>query len=171
MFDRNETEACLRILVAVAMADGTFTSDEERALGILASVEGASPRDAPRTIDVAKEAARVRSKEARRAVFEAAVAMSEVDGACHPNEHALLVDLGRALGIEDAPKLAVKEEKVWHDELAASRERLAEVEARFLKQIGSEGELSQAAYEALVRELREARQEILREGLGGAIVH
>ncbi|MCA9583757.1 MAG: hypothetical protein KC657_00190 [Myxococcales bacterium] len=169
MLHRNDTEACLRILLAVALADGTVTSDEERALGILAGVHDLPKADASLIVDIPKEAARISSPEARRATYDAAIAMSEIDGHCTAEEHALLVTIGKALGFDDPPGLTVREH-AWHEDLDEPRARLASVESKFLHEMARADTMSNAAYAARVEELRAEREAILREALGAAIV-
>ena len=161
--DRNETEACLRILFAVAVADGTVSADEERALAILAGYDGSE--EMPRLLDIQKEAGRIKSSAARHATFDAAVAIAEVDGRCTKEEHALLEQLRGSLGVPSLPPPA-EAEVSWRERLEEPRAKLAAAEVKFLHTLADKGgDLSTQAYAALVEELRQQRSAILNEAL------
>lgn len=98
---RDERVACLRILVAMAEADGVLLASEEatieRALGE-ADVPGVTLLQIlERPIDVDAELAVLSGEEARRAAFDAAFALAHVDGQSTPAEEALLKKLEAAL--------------------------------------------------------------------------
>jgi uncharacterized tellurite resistance protein B-like protein len=166
----NETEACLRILFAVAVADGDVSADEERALAILAGYDG-SPESLPGVLDIAAEAARITSLEARRATLDAAVAIAEVDGRCTREEHAVLERLRNALGVDETVPLEAVE-GAWHEQLLEPRERLAAAEVKFLHTLAAKRDaMSTADYAALVEDLRAERARILREAIGPRAPH
>lgn len=162
--DRSEAQACLRILFVVALADGRVSPDEERALAILAGYGGDEAM--PALLDVPAEVARIRSPAARRATFDAAVALATVDGRCSPEEHQLLEQLRVAFGIEDAPSVD-SSEAAWREELREPLQRLAAEEVDFLHAIAKERDrLSEEAYAAMVEDLRARRARILEDALG-----
>jgi tellurite resistance protein len=166
--NRDESEACLRILFTVAIADGRVSTDEERALAVLAGYDGGA--DVPAVIDIPKEVLRIKSPAARRATFDAAVAIAEVDGRCSPEEHALLEQLRTALGIADAPPLDTAEHQ-WEEQLREPLQQLAREEVSFLHKLASDRDkLSEDTYAALVEDLRERRTRILAEALSPAAV-
>ncbi len=161
--DPSESEASFRILVAVARADGHIAADEERALAILARLDSA--RDMDGQVDVAKEAARIRSPDLRRATFDAALALASVDGQCTQEEHALLIQLRVALDITDCPSVAVAE-AAWLEKMRAPLAELSDLEVRFLRAVALEGEdMTDRQYATLVSEFSRKRAEVLRDGL------
>jgi len=163
--DRTEARACLKLLLAVAHADGEVSSDEARIIA-LHDPDGDTSLAAG-AIDIEREAAAIRSEEAKARTFDAAVALADVDGRCTPAEHAILERIRVALGVTDAPGLA-RAEREWAERLAGPRADLARADAEFLKSLArarTESGLSDDTYRALVDELRHTRQEILREAL------
>jgi tellurite resistance protein len=165
--NREEADACMRILVAVARADGNVAADEERAL---AALVGASQRDAPGEIDVSAEARHLRTPEARRATFEAAVALASVDGRCSPEEHALLGRLEEALEIDSGPDLRVAE-AAWLERVKQPLAELAAAEVTFLRTLSSRrSEMSDQEYLRLASELQRVRASTLAAALAPAKV-
>ena len=160
--ESTEAEACLRVLCAVAAADGRVDKTEADALVALGN------RSVPENaVNVEREARRISSTEARRVTFEAAVALASIDGRVDPAEHRILEQLHRALELTDSFDLAVTEGE-WTDRLRAHRSELADADADFLHRVAAEtreGSLDSAHYTALVEELRARRQAILRDAL------
>lgn len=166
--DRFEAEASFRILVAIARADGHVAVDEERALAILARFDSA--RDLGQQIDVAREVARIRSPDVRRATFQAALALASVDGKCTPEEHALLTELRAALQIDDCPDLAVAEE-AWLAKMKEPVADLSELEVTFLREIALKREgMTDREYASLVADFSQRRSSVLRDALEPAIL-
>lgn len=169
---RDEADACLRILAAVARVDGDMSADEKRALAVFAEETrefgAVGPQNSrPPPIDVAREAERIQSPEARRATFEAALAMTQVDGRSTPEEHGLLVALRDAMKLDDVGDVTVEEGR-WRDELRLPLRELADADQAFLKAVQKErdgGELSSERYVAMVEELRREHARVLREAL------
>ncbi len=90
-----EAVASLRILVAVAQADGVIHDEERKS--IEAALEGISlPEGATaetllaEKIDVAVQLAQLTSPEARGEIWKSAFAMANADGSCSPEEQKLL---------------------------------------------------------------------------------
>lgn len=164
--DPREADACLRILCAVAAVDGHVESVENRVLDLFSATEGGHPTH--EDIDVDREARRIRSEAARRATFEAAVALANVDGQCSSEEYALLEHLQRALELETSLDIEVLEDK-WSDRLRPRRAELEEADVDFLHHIerarNEEGGLTPDRYTALVAELRARRDVILHDAL------
>lgn len=166
--DRTEARACVKLLLAVARADGVLTSDEARILALY-DPDGDTDLSAV-AIDVEREAACIRSPEARAITFDAAVTLADIDGTCTPSEHEVLERMRRALGITDAAGLA-RAERESAERLVASRAELAQADAEFLKSLTrarSESGLSDETYRGLVDDLRRKHDAILREALPAA---
>lgn len=105
--DRTEAEASLRVLIALARADGRVTSEEERVIAAAGEHEGRALAVATAgDIDLEAELAKVRSAEARRLTLKAALAVASVDGQTTPAEHRVLERVFAALG--DAGTLALR---------------------------------------------------------------
>ena len=103
-----ESLASLKLLVAVAKADGDLGPDERVILGEAigqANLAGTTP-DAllGGTYDVETLIAEIRSDAARDAAFSACFAMAYADRACHPAEQAILDRLERAWTVKKERK-------------------------------------------------------------------
>jgi tellurite resistance protein len=160
--DKRETQAALRILVAVARADGRVSPEEASAFEIEGGGAGAfvSLGD----VDVEAEARRIATPDGRRATMDAAVAMATVDGHCSDDERALLKRIGRAFGIENVDPAISK----WLDTLGPARDELETVERDFLHALAKSNDgVSDALYQSLVSEMRARRTEILSRALTG----
>lgn len=167
--DTTEARACLRLLLAVAYADGELSTDEARIIGLHDPDGDTLLSAAP--VDIEREVAVLRSEEARGTTFDAAVALADIDGRCTPGEHEVLERIRRALGVTDAPGL-VRAEREWAERLAVPRAELNQADAAFLKSLArarSESTFTDETYRAMVEDLRRTRQEILREAVPGAI--
>lgn len=99
-----EALACLKILVAVARADGTVHHDERKSLA--AALEGFQlPAGTSvesllaEKVDVDAELALLRSAEAREQVYRSAYFMAFADGSCTKEEQALLDRIAEATGV------------------------------------------------------------------------
>ena len=93
----NEAIASLKILAAVARADGTVHNDERRSLAAaIESLELETPlaidellgTDA--RIDVSAQLAHLQSPEAREQIYRSAFFMAYADGTCTDDEQAIL---------------------------------------------------------------------------------
>jgi tellurite resistance protein len=157
-----EKEACLRVLLAVARADGVVDEEEERTLAVVADQVGLSgPSGA--VLDVDAELARLRSPDARQLVVRAAHAMANVDGVCAPQELALLRKIHAAFG-EAAPDLEMAEQQ-WASRMSDAREGLARATSTFLRAVASLGDAPGASYERLVQELDASKRAALGRAL------
>lgn len=158
----SEARARVRILHAVAFADGEIVGAERLAIGVLAGEEAHEARS---SLDLEAEIERVRSEDARRRTFAAAVAIASVDGECNGDEHVVLARIRAAFNAL-GPKELAADEAEWRARVRISRSELADADAAFLRRIASyNGALSMDGYAALVGELRARRARILRETL------
>ncbi len=102
--EENEAIASLRLLVAVARADGSLHQDERRSLA--AALESF---DVPagitidgllsEPVDVAAQLAELKSDEARQQIYRSAFFMAHADGSATKEEQALLDQIGAAVGV------------------------------------------------------------------------
>lgn len=100
-----EALACLRILVAIARADGTVHNDERKSLSAaLESLElpGGMTVDSllAEKPNVEEQLAQVTSPEAREQLYRSAYFMAHADGSCSKEEQALLDRIGEATGVD-----------------------------------------------------------------------
>jgi uncharacterized protein (DUF697 family)/tellurite resistance protein len=104
MISEVEARATLRVLVAMAKADGTVHEDERAALD-----EAANAVELPsgiaisavleETIDVDAELAKIQSVDARKEAYRSAYAMANADSVCSKEEQAILDRMKDALAI------------------------------------------------------------------------
>ncbi|MBS2017878.1 MAG: hypothetical protein JST00_33685, partial [Deltaproteobacteria bacterium] len=148
--ERRETEAALRLLHAVAMADGSITADERSALAAVAESLGAQPEPGG-AVDLAKEASCITSNAAKIVTFEAAVALAAADGRCSPEEHAILEWLRDALGLSLPLPVSAREER-WEGRMRSARSTMHEAEVDFLHAIAKRTKtgMPRDEYEGLV---------------------
>lgn len=100
----DEALSCLRVLVAVARADGSVHHDERRSLAAALEgfqLPGGVTVDAllAEAVDVAAELAKVESEAAREQLFRSAYFMAYADGACTNEEQALLDVIAETLSV------------------------------------------------------------------------
>ena len=166
--DAAESRACLRILLAVARADGKVDTDESHAVELLADkAYGAAAPHKGDAFDLEAEIAAVRTPAARHTTFEAAVAIAELDGKCTPDEHRLLAKLYEAFELGEDHVLEIDEAK-WVNALRKPRKALEKATSDFLHAVSAaqdKGELSEPQYEKLVGDLRRRRTELLAQAL------
>jgi tellurite resistance protein len=163
MMKRSEKEASLRVLLAVARADGVVDPEERRTLGVVAAQVGIpDPSDGP--IDLEAELARLVSPEARERVVSAAHAMANVDGRCSPQEHAVLQRIHAVLGGDGTPDLPVAQRE-WASRMGTARQGIDRATAEFLRAVASLGDASNVAYRQLVEELDEKKRGALRKAM------
>ncbi len=168
VMDAAESRACLRILLAVARADGKVDTDEARAVEVLAQhAFGAEAPHKAEVFDLEAEIAAVRSPAARHTTFEAALAIAELDGKCTPDEHRLLGRLQHAFGFDADHELDADEGK-WVNALKKPRKALEKATADFLHAVSAaqdQGDLTEPQYEKLVADLRARRTALLEQAL------
>jgi len=163
--ERSEKEASLRVLLAVARADGVVDPEERRTLAVLASEVGVADPSSG-AIDLDAELARLRSPEARQRVLDAAHAMANVDGRCSPEEYAVLERIHAALGA-GKPGIEVAERE-WASRMKGARQGIDQATAEFLHAVAALGESSNVAYTRLVQELDEKKRGALRKAIDRA---
>ena len=108
-----EAVASLKILVAVAQADGTIHDEERKS--IVGALEGISLPEGTtadsllaETIDVDAELARLTSQVARAEIWKSAFAMANADGSCSPEEQKLLDLIAAKTNVSEADKSLFK---------------------------------------------------------------
>ncbi len=101
-----EAVASLKILAAVARADGTIHNDERKSLAAaLESLELEKPipvdelLGSDRAIDVSAEIAKLESQDAREQIYRSAFFMAWADGSCTKEEQALLELIAAETGV------------------------------------------------------------------------
>lgn len=161
-----ETKAVLRLLYAVASADGTLTNEERRALAVAADDLREELLEGP--VDIAAETSYISSTTAKLATLEAAVALAVIDGRCTPEEHMLLEQIREAFALEIAVPITLREE-TWEARTREARAALRSAEVDFLHALSKkQGSLSPIEYQALVFELQRTQIETLHEVLDSA---
>lgn len=100
----DEALACLKILVAIARADGTVHNDERKSLA--AALEGFQlPAGVSvdslleQKVDVDAELAAIKSAEAREQLYRSAYFMAFADGTCTNEEQAILDRIAEVSGV------------------------------------------------------------------------
>lgn len=162
----SEARARVRILHAVASADGRIVGTERLAIGVLAGEEAA---EAKSSFDLEAEIERIGTEDARQTTYAAAVAIASVDGECNADEDVVLERIRTAFHAVGQQELA-RDEAEWRARLRPSRAELADAEVEFLHRIASfNGALSTETYASLVDELRARRARILRGTLAPLI--
>jgi uncharacterized protein (DUF697 family)/uncharacterized tellurite resistance protein B-like protein len=108
----SEAVAGLRILVAIAQADGKILDEERAALSM--ALEGvALPRGTTvdsllaETVDLSKELHAVGDPEARAELYRSAYGMAHADGNCSPEEQELLDRIKKTWRISDGSSTMV----------------------------------------------------------------
>jgi uncharacterized protein (DUF697 family)/tellurite resistance protein len=108
----NEAVASLRILVAIARADGTVHNDERKSLAAaLESLElpGGVTIDKllAEEVDLAAQLRELASSEAREQVYRSAYFMAYADGTCTKEEQALLDRIAAATEVTEETRLSL----------------------------------------------------------------
>lgn len=161
--ERAERDASMRVLMAIAQADGRMDEEESRTLGVLAEEVGAAtPPNTP--VDLDAELAKIRSAEARERVANAAHAIASIDGRCSPREHAVLERIHAAFGRGGEPEIALAEEE-WGSRMAGARAAIDRATAEFLHAVAALGDAPNLAYEELVNELNAKKRAALKEAV------
>lgn len=159
-----ELAASLRVLLAVAQADGDVDSDERLLLAGVAEQIDAS-LDSDERVDVDAALAQIASPEGKAITFRAAIAMASVDGQCSSDEHALLSKIRDALAPDDELPLEAAEEQ-WRARMRKTRARLDRASDAFLDQVTSnKASLTKEQYEALVLDLDRKKTALLKDAV------
>jgi tellurite resistance protein len=151
--DKVEIEASLKLLLALAQADGVVSGEERRLLSTLSRARGMTSVNPAELVDVDAELKKLKSTDGKEFAFRCAVAIANVDGKCTAPEHAFLSKLRQTL----APDAAVSFDIMQEREIALTRHARAEIDRAtdaFLDQIATRGDsLPRAEYEKLLAEL------------------
>lgn len=112
MISEKEALASLKILAAIARADGSVLSDERKSLGAALDnldIPGGVTVDAllAETVDVKQELATLESEEAREQIYRSAYFMAHADGTCTKEEQALLDIIADATGTTAETRLSL----------------------------------------------------------------
>lgn len=131
-----EALASLRILVAIAHADGKVHNDERRSLA--AAMESLA-RYAPsllhtsiesflsEEVDVDAQLKLLTSEDARQQIYRSAYFMAHADGACTPDEDAILDRIAAAMGTTDEHRAVLERIFVGHASLTGDALSLAPI--------------------------------------------
>lgn len=165
--NQREMKAALRLLYAVASADGTLTNEERRALAVAADDLSEELLEGP--VDIETETSNISSATAKLATLEAAIALAVIDGRCTPEEHEVLEQMRVAFALEIPMPIAEREE-TWEARTRDARAALRASEVDFLHTLSKKrGSLTPLEYQALVAELQRAQLETLHEVLDTAL--
>lgn len=166
--DATELRASLRVLLAVAQADGEVDEAErDLLLAAAGKLSVSTSSSQPLEVDVDAELAKLKSEDVRRLTYRAAHSMANVDGHCSPAELALLVRIHDAFGIGGKPDIEVAETAAAA-QMRRVRSELQQVSDEFLHEVASKGgSLTEHAYELLVHALEEKKVALLRASLRG----
>lgn len=126
--DQSQAVSGLRIMVAVAKADGHFTDVEARQIAEAVEQAGVTPAEVfGEPLDLEAEIAKVTDPDVRLATYRAAVLLSMADGEAHPEESKALARLRAAFDLPDgAGGIAT----VLAPQAIASEPRLSEEERK-----------------------------------------
>lgn len=152
----DECMASLRVLLAVARADGQIHPREHDAIDVLAKTTfGVAAPAHDDELDVEAECARILSDKAKRLTLSAAMVIADIDEERSPEETALLTRIHKALGLSgeaEGPLL-----KAAHRaRMGLLTMKLSEAQAEFfreLTQLSKSGSMDAKAYEKLLDQL------------------
>jgi tellurite resistance protein len=159
-----ELRSSLRVLLAIAQADGDVDADERLLLAGVAEQLDA-PLGSDEHVDIDAELATLASEDAKAITFRAAVAMASVDGQCSPAEHALLRKVRDALAPDDELPLETVETQ-WKARMRKTRTQLDRESDAFLDQVAAnKSALTKEAYEKMVVELDRKKTALLKDAV------
>lgn len=161
-----ELEASLRVLLAVALADGEVASDERRLLAGVAEQLGVPLTIDPKAGDDLYAALhKITSEEGKRITFDAALALANVDGKCAPAEHEILMRIRDALAPQSTIPLE-KTERQWGAKMKKARAEIDHVSDTFLDDIAAHRDsLTPLAYQKMVADLERKKSDVLRHAI------
>jgi tellurite resistance protein len=153
----SEASASVRVLLFVALADGTPLNEKTQAIEVVAGALGASALDAmSEAIDLEAELSRLKSPALARRTLRAALAIAEGGG----SRTRAVVDRVRAW-LEPLAHGAVLNASGLRGALDGATDE-------FLHEVGrmaGKGELSSGSYETLVRDLQSKKRALLQRAL------
>jgi tellurite resistance protein len=156
-----ELRASLRVLLAIAQADGDVDADERRLLAGVAEQMDA-PLGSDERVDLDAALTEIKSDDAKEITFRAAVAMASVDGHCTEAEHALLVKVRDALAPDDELELEAMEKR-WSVRMRSTRAKIDRASDAFLDEVASnKASLTKEQYEKMVLDLDRKKTELLK---------
>jgi hypothetical protein len=166
----DECKASLRVLLAIARADGQVHEREKDVLDFLA--HHAFSTDTPRLsmdLDVEVDCARIRSEKLKRLTFSAALVIADIDEVRTEQETALLARIHKGLGLPGEPESGFV--KAAHRaRMAQVTLKLTEANTEFFRAVAKQSEggtLEQARYEELLERLADKKNALLKSVFGG----
>lgn len=162
----DECTASLRVLLAIARADGEIHPREHEAIDVLAKTtfgSAAPGGDADADVDLEAECRKIASDRAKRLTFSAALVIADIDEQRSPEETELIVRIHKALALSGEAEGALV--------TAAHRARmglltlkLAEAQAEFFRELSvlsKSRSIDARAYERLLDALDQKKTTLL----------
>jgi tellurite resistance protein len=170
--DRTEARASLRVLVEVARADGKLVLEKKRLLDLVAYHEYENDEPPESRFEDGRDFVRalrsLRSEEARKITWKAALTLATMDGHCSSKEHEVLVRIREELAPDEPLETVVDAEQQATEVADEIRDQMDRATLDFLHQMSSAsggGKLSQGEYEQLVGQLAKRKRELYAEAL------
>ncbi len=159
--DTTEASAVLKVLLAVAAADGIVDDEERITLEAVAYRAGVEPDD-DAVVDLDAELRCIRSPAARQLTLRASFAIAAVDGRCSPEEHAILERVHAAFGVPLAIGALVTGEQQWVTRMGSARAALTRATDDFLHELArGASSLDTSAYEEMLGRLESRKRRAL----------
>lgn len=166
--DATEASAVLKVLLAVAAADGIVDDEERSTLEAVAYRAGVEADDDP-DVDLDAELRRIRSPAARQLTLRASFAIAAVDGRCSPEEHAILLRVHAAFGVPLAADALVSDEQQWIARMGGARTALTRATDDFLRELArGASSLDASAYEEMLGRLESRKRRALEAAVSPA---
>jgi len=160
--DAVEARAVLRVLHAVASADGRVDEEERRTLNVVGEQAGMEP-GREQVVDVDAELRHIVSPVAQTLTVRAALAIAAVDGRCAPEEHALIARIHAAFGKKPGTEALIAAEEKWLSRMGSARAAIARATDDFLHALARQGAGDAGAYEQLLSELERRKRAAFAE--------
>ncbi len=112
LIDEDEALACVKVLIAVAKADGKLAADERKSIAAaVASLQLPTTLSIDELlaseIDHHAELAKITSSEAKEQLYRSAHFMANADGVSHPRERELLAEIDTAVAPSEALRASI----------------------------------------------------------------
>lgn len=164
----DECLASLRILLAVARADGEIHQRERDAIDVLARTTfGADAPDIATHLDIEAECAKITDDKVKRLTFSGALVIADIDEQRSPEETAVIERIHKGLGLTGEAEGAIL--KTAHRaRMGLLTMKLAEVQTEFfreLAQLSKSGSIDARAYERILDELDRRKTELLKNAV------
>jgi len=153
-----EARAVLRVLHAVAAADGAVDEEERRTLDVVGEQAGIEP-GREQVVDVDAELRRITTPAAQTLTVRAALAISAIDGRCAPEEHALIARIHAAFGSKPGTEALIAAEEKWLSRMGAARTAIARATDDFLHALARHGAAEPSVYDRLLSELERRKRD------------